>query len=245
MTFLSEVILKPTFESVQVESLKSSIYKNASSMNPYETTLQSVHYTAFRDHYLGQPSTGIRENSYSINADQVKQFHNQFYVGENIVVSGAGEINATQLNDLVNQHFGSAKSSVEGVVPNKEQPYLTPSLMFQRDDEIPNTSVGAAFVAPSWNDPDFFAMEYFTKLIGEYRVDKYTGAHLNTTYLQYNTFHNALGSYPDIIVHKPFYIPYSDTGLMGNFIFGNEIFNREMLLMTQNMLSCYASYVIF
>ena len=160
------------------------------------------------------------------------------------MVSGAGDINATQFNELVNQHFGSARASVEGQVPNKEQPFLTPSLMFQRDDEIPNTSVGAAFVAPSWNDPDFFAMHYFTKLIGEYRVDKYTGAHLNSAHLQYNTFHNALGSYPDIIIQKPFYIPYSDTGLMGNFIFGNEIFNREMLLMTQNMLSCYASYVI-
>jgi processing peptidase subunit beta len=88
-------------------------------MNPYKNTLQNVHYTAFRDHYLGQPSTGIRENTYSINADQVKQFHNQFYVGENIVVSGAGEINATQFNELVNQHFGSARSSIEGAVANK------------------------------------------------------------------------------------------------------------------------------
>ena len=88
-------------------------------------------------------------------------------------------------------------------------------------------------------------MHYFTRIIGEYRVDKYTGAHLNSAHLQYNTFHNALGSYPDIILHKPFYIPYSDTGLMGNFIFGNEIFNREMLLMTQNMLSCYAHQVIY
>lgn len=88
-------------------------------------------------------------------------------------------------------------------------------------------------------------MHYFTRIIGDYRVDKYTGAHLNSAHLQYNTFHNALGSYPDIILQKPFYIPYSDTGLIGNFIFGNEIFNREMLLMTQNMLSCYASHVIF
>jgi processing peptidase subunit beta len=103
-------------------------------MDPFKNTLQMVHYTAFRDHYLGQPSTGIRENTYSITSDQVKQFHNQFYVGENIVVSGAGEIDSTQFNDLVNQHFGSARASVEGQVTNKEQPYLTPSLMFQRDD---------------------------------------------------------------------------------------------------------------
>jgi len=245
VNFLSEVILKPTFESVQVEALKSTVYNNSANMDPYKNTLQMVHYTAFRDHYLGQPSTGIRENTYSITSDQVKQFHNQFYVGENIVVSGAGEIDSTQLNELVNKHFGNVRASVEGQVANKEQPFLTPSLMFQRDDEIPNTSVGAAFLAPSWNDPDFFAMHYFTRIIGEYRVDKYTGAHLNSAHLQYNTFHNALGSYPDIILHKPFYIPYSDTGLMGNFIFGNEIFNREMLLMTQNMLSCYAHQVIY
>ncbi len=103
-------------------------------MDPFNNTLQMVHYTSFRDHYMGQPSTGIRENSYSISADQVKQFHNQFYVGENIVISGAGDIDASQLTELANQHFGSAKSSVEGQVANKEQPYFTPSLMFQRDD---------------------------------------------------------------------------------------------------------------
>lgn len=88
-------------------------------MDPYKNTLQMVHYTAFRDHYLGQPSTGIRENTYSISADQVKQFHDQFYVGENIVVSGAGEIDSAQFNDLVNKHFGNVRASVEGQVANK------------------------------------------------------------------------------------------------------------------------------
>lgn len=114
VNFLSEVILKPTYESVQVEALKSTVYNNAANMDPYKNTLQMVHYTAFRDHYLGQPSTGIRENTYSISADQVKQFHDQFYVGENIVVSGAGEIDSAQLNDLVNKHFGNVRASVEG-----------------------------------------------------------------------------------------------------------------------------------
>ena len=111
VSFLSEVILKPTYENVQVEALKSTVYNNGATMDPFTNTLQMVHYTAFRDHYLGQPNTGIRENTYSITADQVKQFHNQFYVGENIVVSGAGEINSSQFNELVNQHFGSARPS--------------------------------------------------------------------------------------------------------------------------------------
>ena len=80
-----------------------------------------------------------------------------------------------------------------GEVANKEQPFFTPSLMFQRDDEIPNMTVAVGFLAPSFNDPDFFAMSYFRRILGEYRVDKYTGAHLNASHLQYNTMHRELG----------------------------------------------------
>ena len=69
VNFLSEVILKPTYESVQVEALKSTVYNNSATMDPFKNTIQMVHYTSFRDHYLGQPNTGIRENTYSITAD--------------------------------------------------------------------------------------------------------------------------------------------------------------------------------
>ena len=41
---------------------------------------------------------------------------------------------------------------------NQEQPYYTPSLMFMRDDELVNVDVGVFFEAPSWKDPDYFAM---------------------------------------------------------------------------------------
>ena len=64
-------------------------------------------------------------------------------------------------------------------------------------------------------------MQYFKRIIGEYQIDKYVGKHLNAAHLQYNTFHFAIGTYPDIIVHKPSYYAYSDTGLFVNFIYGN------------------------
>ena len=93
--------------------------------------------------------------------------------------------------------------------------------MFQRDDEITNTTACVGFLAPSFNDPDFFAMTYFKRILGSYRCDKYTGAHLNSAHLQYNSFHTHLGEYPDIILQKPFYFAYSDTGIFGNLMFGN------------------------
>ena len=108
-----------------------------------------------------------------------------------------------------------------------------------------NTAFAVAFEAPSWNYPDYFAMQYFKRIIGEYRCDKFTGEHLNSAHLQYNSFHTYLGNYPDMILHQPFYFAYSDTGLFGNFIYGNEMYSPEMAVVTQNQMSIYAQYVAF
>ena len=246
VAFMAEVVLRPTFYSTQVEAEKANIYKESSSIkDPERIAMENVHYTSFRDHYLGQPSWGIRDNIYSITPEQIKEFHHKFYVGENIVVSGAGDHNEVQFQELVNEHFGNASSEVSGEVLHKDQPYFTPSLMFQRDDEIANMAVAVGFKAPSWNDPDFFAMSHFRRILGEYRVDKYTGAHLNSSHLQYNRMHTELGQYPDIIAKKPFFFSYSDVGLFGNFMYGSELFNKELLYLSQYICSCYAQNVNF
>jgi len=166
-------------------------------------------------------------------------------VGENIVVTAAGDVNPEQFKEEAAKHFGNVRAKVEGAVDNSEEPFFTPSLMFQRDDELPNTTAAAAFIAPGRNHEDFFAMNYFKRIIGEFRIDRHTGAHLNTPKLQYNSFHTELGNFPDIVMHKPFYFAYSDIGLFGNFLFGNEIWNQQLVLLSQNKISEYASYVVY
>lgn len=103
-------------------------------MDPYTISTESVHYTAFRDHYLGQPANGNKDVVYSITTDQIREFHNSHYVGRNIVVSGAGNVNHEALVNEVSARFGSLPASRISEVPNSEQPYFTPSLMYQRDD---------------------------------------------------------------------------------------------------------------
>lgn len=63
---LSQIVLQPSYETVAHEALKATIHKNASPMDPYTLSLESVHYTAYRDHYFGQPSLGNKDVVYSI-----------------------------------------------------------------------------------------------------------------------------------------------------------------------------------
>jgi len=36
--------------------------------------------------------------------------------------------------------------------------------------------------------------------------------------------HAMLGNLPDVTIHRSKYMPYSDTGLMGNYFMGNEVY---------------------
>lgn len=111
----------------------------------------------------------------------MKDYHAANYVGPNFVVAGAGNISHENLVNAVKKSFGSANPNAPAVRKNSEKPYHTPSCMFMRDDELANLNIGVFFEAPSYTDPDFFAMHVFKNILGEYRADKYTGKHLNSS----------------------------------------------------------------
>ena len=49
VAFMSEIILKPVFDTAQVEAEKASIYKRITSTNsPFRIATENVHYTAYR-----------------------------------------------------------------------------------------------------------------------------------------------------------------------------------------------------
>jgi len=130
---------------------------------------------------MGQPILGIRENIGTITQDQIVDYHRTHYVGNNIVVCGAGDVNHEQLAELTEKYFGKlpAQTPAGLEIKNQEKPYFTPSMMFMRDDEMANCNIGVFFEAPSWSHEDYYAFLLFQRLLGEYTQDKYTGAHLN------------------------------------------------------------------
>eukprot|EP01017_Pseudomicrothorax_dubius_P028600 TRINITY_DN3402_c0_g1_i1.p1 TRINITY_DN3402_c0_g1~~TRINITY_DN3402_c0_g1_i1.p1 ORF type:complete len:519 (+),score=156.42 TRINITY_DN3402_c0_g1_i1:145-1701(+) len=244
---LGDMLLNSKFDQAAIEAERETIYRECleTSKDQFETTLENVHYTSFRDHMMGQPILGIRENIATINQEQIREFHAANYIGPNIVVVGTGNIQHERLVELVEKSFGSAPAQRPSglVIPNTEKPYFTPSVMMVRDDEMANLNVGVFFNAPSWNDPDYYAFLLLQRVLGEYTADKYTGHHLNSADRQYNTIHGFLGQNPDISIHKAVYAPYSDSGIFGSYFHGNEVFAYQMLHLSQIVLSEYASYI--
>jgi predicted Zn-dependent peptidase len=89
---------------------------------------------------IGQPSRGDRDNLQALKIEQVRQFHNDFYTGENIVVVASGNVNHAEIVSAVERQFSSLPKSSGATIPNSEKPIYTPSLLFMRDDEMINSN---------------------------------------------------------------------------------------------------------
>jgi processing peptidase subunit beta len=54
--------------------------------------LENVHYTAYRDHIIGQPILGNRDSIMRINRNDIKQFVDTHYIAPRIIIAGAGNV---------------------------------------------------------------------------------------------------------------------------------------------------------
>jgi processing peptidase subunit beta len=176
---------------------------------------------------MGQPLKGDKDQLHSLTADQLRDFHSTNYFGDNIVIVGAGNINHEEFVSQVDQHFSSLPKQTSSKIKNKERPIFIPALLFIRDDEMINSNVGVFYDAPSVKDPDFYSFLLLKHMFGSYRIDK-NAEHLNDVKKQYNSMHALLGDLVDVTRADSLYYAYSDTGIFGNYFFGNEVFTRQM-----------------
>ena len=92
---LGDIVSNSTLNANELELVKEEVAtEHEDNHNRYqETTIENAHYNVYREHMMGQPVKGDRENLQSLGADQLRNFHSTHYFGDNIVVVGAGNIN--------------------------------------------------------------------------------------------------------------------------------------------------------
>ena len=64
---------------------------------PLETTIEISHRGIYEGQQIGLPILGDIRNMQTINRDMIQQYHDKNYVGDNIYVVAAGDINHDEL----------------------------------------------------------------------------------------------------------------------------------------------------
>ena len=176
---------------------------------------------------MGQPIKGDRDLTQSLGADHLRDYYAANYTGKNVVVVATGDVNHAQIVDAVEQHFSSIPLESSVPTKNTEKAIYIPALLMMRDDEMINSNVGVFYDAPPVGHEDYYAFSLMKNMFGRYRIDEHA-EHLNDVHKQYNSMHALLGNLVDVTRADAHYMAYSDSGLFGNYFFGNEVFTRQM-----------------
>lgn len=177
---------------------------------------------------IGQPCNGNRDTIIDLSLQDIKQHKERIFAGKNFCVVATGDVNHNQVVDAASPWLN--KLPVNPALTNEEsfeKPYMTPSIMTSRDDEIENVNLGVAYIAPAYNHPLRIASELYTKILGDYNSNHDGMAHLNTANRQYNYFHSYLGNKPGITLAKLNYHGFEDIGLFTSWMHVHEIYALE------------------
>jgi predicted Zn-dependent peptidase len=124
----------------------------------------------------------------------VQQFHDRNYVGENIYIVAAEDINHEELVAAIESSFRVPKT---GVPTKYVKPIFGPGLSTLDAEDLDNTNMAILHKAPSLFDHDFLTYELFERVV----EDKPENIN-NLDFLQ---------------SQKGCFISCSDTGLYGNY----------------------------
>lgn len=220
---LGDMLLHSLYRTAELEAEKNTILQELEEVNkePLEVLLENVYFSAYREHMMGQPILGDRENISSVTRDMVTNFHTANYFGKNMVIVGTGDIDHKELVDLVAEHFKDCKETPpEGMLrTGMDTPIFIPGLTMIRDDEMDTCCVGVFYKAPSWNHQDYYAFLLLERLFGSFTPSQNFNR-INSKYNQYNSVSAFIGKCPGISKQQAIYSPYCDCGLFGNYLTG-------------------------
>jgi processing peptidase subunit beta len=232
VNILGDILQNPLLNKNQINEEKDTIKTELEESNKdvQEIIMEAAHFNSYRDHYIGQPILGDIDNIYNVTQDMVKEYHATHYIGKNIIIVGVGNVNHKEFVDEVSRQLGNLnKNPPPGLErKNTDKPIYTPSIMYMRDDEYYNAGVGVFYDAPSWKHEDYYAFLLMERIVGSFSADRNGYARLNDPEKQYSTLEANLGARPDISKAVSIYTPYSDCGLFGTYLYGNEVWARTM-----------------
>ncbi|XP_013772662.1 mitochondrial-processing peptidase subunit beta-like [Limulus polyphemus] len=227
---LADIIQNSKFGEQEIERERGVILRE---MQEVETNLQEVvfdhlHAVAYQGTPLGRTILGPTENIKSISRQDLVEYITNHYKGPRIVFAGAGGVGHEELVKLVDQHFGSLKTTYEGKIPILTPCRFSGSEIRVRDDSMPFAHVAVAVEGCGWTNPDNIPLMVANTLIGSWDRSHGGGSNVASKLGQAATLGNLCHSF------QSFNTCYKDTGLWGIYFVSEGLSLEDMLFNVQS-----------
>jgi predicted Zn-dependent peptidase len=114
---MADMVLRPAYPDIDAERQvvieEIAMYEDEPSEKVHDVLSEAI----FGDHPLGRPIIGAADVIASVPVPQIAAYHDGRYVGSNLVVTAAGNLEHDRLVELVERHFAARPGSAEPFEP--------------------------------------------------------------------------------------------------------------------------------
>ncbi len=168
----SERMLHPVIDSIGIATQKDVVteeMKQTRDNRPYGRLVSETMARAFTKHAYKTDVLGADPHIRNATDDDIKAFHDMFYVPDNAVLVVTGDIDKGQTKKWIEKYFGDIPRGTEEFRrPAKDaEPPRTVELRDTVYDNVQIPAVIQAYMIPAQGTPDFYAVEMLGTLLSQ------------------------------------------------------------------------------
>jgi len=167
----SERLLHLVIDSIGVATQKSVVteeMKQTRDNRPYGRLLTETLKRAYTVHPYKSDVLGLDEHIRSATTEDIKAFHDMYYVPNNAVLVIAGDIDLAKTKELVNKYFGDIPAGNKKIIrPTVSEPRRTSEVRDTFTDNIQLPAIIHAYPLPPVGSSDYYAMDMLSTLLSD------------------------------------------------------------------------------
>ena len=161
---LGDILLNSVFKEKELIREKDVIIQEIGQAQdtPDDIVFDNLQETAFPDQPLGRSILGTSQSVLSFTPDCIRDYMNNHYVSETMVISAAGNVDHDELVKMVEEYFSNIKKSRKGEFYEGE--YKGGEYRDNRALEQLHITIGLPSF--SFDDPDYYALQVYNTILG-------------------------------------------------------------------------------
>jgi predicted Zn-dependent peptidase len=165
LDILSDIVLNPAFAPEDIEREKRVVVEEIKMVEDTPDDLVHEIFTQgfWENHPLGRPILGTRETVESFDEALLREYFVGSYTPRNLIVSAVGNLEQARVRELVEERFGSLKSSGE---PFQEQPPVVVPKILIRNKELEQSHLCLGASSYPQNHDDRYSSYVLNTLLG-------------------------------------------------------------------------------
>lgn len=163
---LAKVLAEPRFDADAIERVRQQmlIALRRADASPSSVASKRFYRTLYTDHPYAHPSEGTPESLQAIQADQLREFHEEFYVAANAVVAIVGQLDRAAAEALAEQVTAGLSAGEHAPELAEAEPVQGGEL--RQSFPSSQTHIYLGQIGMSRQDPDYFPLYVGNHVLG-------------------------------------------------------------------------------